>query len=144
MRSWRKILCPVDFSDRSRMAAQHAVELAWAFGGEVTLLHVWEAPAPTTADAFVAAPALFDSIAPELRQKLGGWAREYGDNVKASVIAGSPAEEIVAAAKGGGYDVIVMATHGRTGLAHAVLGSVTERVIRHAPCPVVAIKLPST
>lgn len=142
MRAWRKILCPVDFSDEARRVALHAVELGWAFGGEVTLLHVWEAPAPTSADAFVAAPTLFEGIAPELRNRITGWAKELGENVKTAVVPGSPAEDIVRYAREGDFDVIVMGTHGRTGMRHALLGSVAEKVIRHAESPVVVIRKP--
>jgi universal stress protein A len=142
MRAWRKICCPVDFSEESRRVAVHAVELGWAFDGEVTLLHVWDAPAPTSADAFVAGPALFDGIAPELRSRLAGWAKELGENVKTAVVAGSPAQDIVRFAKDEGVDVIVMGTHGRTGVRHALMGSVAEKVIRKAECPVLVIRRP--
>jgi nucleotide-binding universal stress UspA family protein len=141
MRSWRKILSPVDFSDRSRLAAKSAAELGWAFGGELTLLHVWEAPTPTSPDGTVSAPVLFETVQPDLRGTLASWAKEYGDGVKSLVVAGTPWEEIVMVARAGDFDVIVMATHGRTGLKHALMGSVAEHVIRHAPCPVVVMKL---
>lgn len=142
MRAWRKICCPVDFSDPSKSVALHAVELAWAFDGEVTLLHVWDAPAAASPDAFVAAPALFEGVAPELERRLTGWANELGKGVKAAVVSGAPADEIVRFAKTGGFDVIVMGTHGRSGVRHALMGSVAEKVIRRATCPVVVIRQP--
>jgi universal stress protein A len=143
MRAWRKICCPVDFSEESRRTALHSQELAWAFGGEVTLLHVWDVPSVTTSpDAAVAAPALFESAAPELRERLAGWARELGPEVKAVVVAGSAAESIARFATEGGFDVIVMGTHGRSGVRHVLMGSVAEKVIRKAEVPVVVIRHP--
>jgi nucleotide-binding universal stress UspA family protein len=143
MRAWRKICCPVDFSETSRRAAASALELAWAFGGKVTLVHVAE---PIIAPAFEGgastAPSL-EGIEPRLRDEIRSWARALpgGEAVDVVVLMmGSPAEEIARFARDGDYDAVVMGTHGRTGLKHLVLGSVAERVVRHASCPVVVVR----
>src|SRR6266545_3696822 len=97
MRPWRKICCPVDFSDVSRPALQQASQLASVFDGELTLVHVWEAPAPTSTDSFIAGPVLFERTAPELERRLLGWASEVrvSREVKTVVLGGTPAQEIV-------------------------------------------------
>lgn len=142
MRAWRKICCPVDFSETSRRAAESALELAWAFDGQVTLVHVAEPLiAPALEGGARAAPSL-EAIEPGLREEIRAWARALpgGENVEVVVLLGSPPEETVRFAREHGCDAIVMGTHGRTGLKHLVLGSVAERVVRHAPCPVVVVR----
>ncbi len=143
MRPWRKIFCPIDFSDTSRIALQQAAYLASLFNGAVTAVHVFDPPLET-ADAPSPAFAHFDRARPELEQKLSEWTRQVEEGargpVQSTVLLGSPAGEILRFAREGGFDVIVMGTHGRTGLKHLVLGSVAEQVVRHASCPVVVMR----
>ncbi len=142
MRAWRKICCPVDFSETSRRAAESALELAWAFGGRVTLLHVAEPLIAPALEAGARSAPTPEAIEPGLRDEIRAWARALPEGEKADVevLEGSPAEEIVRFAREGAYDAVVMGTHGRTGLKHLVLGSVAERVVRHARCPVVVVR----
>jgi nucleotide-binding universal stress UspA family protein len=77
-------------------------------------------------------------------ERLRGIVPSDATNVVADVRAGNPAREIVAAARELGVDVIVMGTHGRTGLSHALMGSVAERVVRLAPCPVLTLRAPES
>ena len=142
MPAWKKICCPVDFSWESRIAMEEAADLAWRFGGELALLHVDTRP-PLTGDAPGAREARDQGTA-ELERKLAAW-RDAAEpiattTVTSALVAGGPAEEIVRFAHDGGHDVIVMGTHGATGLEHWGLGSVAQSVVREAPCTVVVVR----
>jgi nucleotide-binding universal stress UspA family protein len=140
--SYRKILCPVDFSEPSRQAMHAAMELASEPGVQVTLVNVYEVPTRPF-DAFVS-PSDIEAIASASRQALAEWAREARGKGAAEVetvaASGVAWDRIVNLARDGGFDLVVIGTHGRTGLAHALLGSVAERVVRHAPCPVLVAR----
>jgi len=142
------ILVPTDFSEAALSALTHAVGLAKALGGRITLLHVgripylWNAematfgpPGPGAMDTFIA------DLAREELRLLNKLADEHipGD-VERRVIhrQGYPPGEIVAQAEEGGHAMLVMGTRGRTGLSRVMLGSVTERVLRYSPIPVLA------
>ena len=139
MASWSKICCPVDFSETSRAALDEAVDLAAHFGAELALLHVFEV-APT----MVSPPEVFERTVRELERKLELWRAEAerrgASRVRSTVANGVPAAEIVRFAREGGHDLVVMGTHGRRGLRHLVLGSVAERVVREAHCPVLVVR----
>jgi nucleotide-binding universal stress UspA family protein len=140
----RKILVPVDFSPCSRKALQYAVALARQFRAHLTLLHV----IPT--NYFVGSefgPIDFPMPEKELREgaerELAAIAaREVGASVPAAtaVCQGQPVQEIVRFAREGDLDLILLSTHGRTGLKHVLMGSVTENVVRYAPCPVLVVR----
>jgi nucleotide-binding universal stress UspA family protein len=121
----REILLATDFSEPSRAAARVAVDYARRFGARLHLLHVvWPATDPTPR------PAL-ERLAEDLGREVP---------VVTAVVAGLPvAEEIVRYARTHGIDLIVVGTHGRTGPSRLLLGSVAERVVRTAPCPVLAV-----
>ncbi len=143
MRPWRKICCPIDFSDSSRTALQQAAYLASIFDGAVTVVHVYDPPleAGEAASPFV---DVFDKVRVELEQKLHDWSSEVKQSahgaINSVVLLGSPPVEILRFAREGGFDAIVMGTHGRAGLKHLVLGSVAEQVVRQAHCPVVVMR----
>lgn len=143
MATWTKICCPIDFSETSRTAMEEAAELARLYQGEMALLHVFEPPA-ATADLMVTPPEMLDQTAKELERKLDLWkaeAERRGAKVaRALVVTGAAATEVVRFAREGGYDLVVMGTHGRRGLRHLVLGSVAERVVREAPCAVLVVR----
>ena len=141
MSEWRAILCAVDFSPPSHAALLEAARLARKVAGLLTVVHVAPAPRPgVTPFAPPSAPARAE---PGAAATLDAWAREVeaaaGAPVSTALLAGRPADAIVAAAVEGGFDAIVVGTHGRTGLAHAVLGSVAEHVVRRSTVPVVAV-----
>jgi universal stress protein A len=144
MISIRKILVPVDFSEHSREALRYACDLAGRYGAALTLLHVLELP-PRTAgpDGYLLFEAeAGDALREPLEQQLHLLQQELtagGTTSDARLIPGRPASEIVRAAAEGGYDLVVMGTHGRTGLGRALLGSVAERVVRRARCPVLTV-----
>ena len=140
----KSILAPIDFSDASVKALTYATSLAVQYGAKVTLLYVIE---PLGVPDFVRAFPLMmenDEIVATCKGKLLKLARKSG--VPAKMIAGvvirqgRPYREITEAARTLKVDVVVISTHGYSGVAHALLGSVTERVIREAPCPVLVVR----
>jgi nucleotide-binding universal stress UspA family protein len=141
---WKKICCPIDFSDASRAAMAVAADLARRFGASLTLLHAYPVPGFTFPDGSVVASArMLQELADQAAKHLGEWRSEaegLGAPVVASATAiGEPAVEIVGYAKEHGIDLLVLGTHGRTGLEHALMGSVAERVVRRARCPVLTV-----
>lgn len=146
MPQWRRICCPVDFSETAHVALHAAADLARRVGAEMTLLHVSEEPVGTAPEVIVSPPELFERIAAETERRLDGWRSEAeaiaGGPVRSVVVTGKAAAEIVRFAREGGFDLVVMGTHGRTAIRHLVLGSVTEKVVRQAECHVLVIRGP--
>lgn len=142
----KHILCPVDFSDYSDYAMRYAAMLAGKFEAKLTLLHV-VAPVmvPLPGDALVPPMRQVDiaDIADACKERLakaaGGFA-ESGLAIDCRVTNGVPFMEILRISEELGVDLIVMGTHGRSGLAHIMIGSVAERVVRKARCPVLTVK----
>ena len=139
----KTIVVPIDFSRPSNDALRYAIRLADQFGAVLRLVHVVE-PAPFLNDLPNVALIRSDAeIANAAKVKLQAIAQDDIDElipVYPEVRIGKPYQEIVAAAKVGDADLIVIATHGYTGLKHALLGSTTERVVRHAHCPVLVVR----
>ena len=138
-----KILCPVDFSEHSQAALDHAAELARRYGAELTLLHVIEPVLyPIAYGLPPVAPVDYEQVAREAAARtLAGMTGKL-PNLKVSqrIEAGAASQRICDLAKDQGFDLIVLATHGYTGLKHVLLGSTAERVVRHAPCAVLVVK----
>jgi nucleotide-binding universal stress UspA family protein len=141
-----RILVPMDFSPHAERAFRYATTLAQRFGATLGLLHVVEDPFVSGAwSPEVYVPnivELLDGLIASAEQRLAAFkqsASALGLTAGTVVITGRPAHDIVEYAKEGGFDLIVMGTHGRTGLSHAVMGSVAERVVRKAPCPVLTV-----
>ena len=142
-----RILAPTDFSPTSDAALAYARALARKFGASLHLLHVFEEPlllGAVTAEAYV-------PEAPEVRAALMKEARECLEHrlrpdaraepsATSEIVTGSPARAIADYAASAGMNLIVMGTHGRGGVAHLLLGSVAERVVRMAPCPVLTVR----
>lgn len=143
--AFQKLLVPVDFSETSLHALRLAVNIARSGGGKVSLIHIGTLPLVVSdAAAYGAAvPAYLiearEQITQEQRHALERLAEEEvppGVLGACVVREGYPPDEIVDEARSGGYDLVVIGTHGRTGVARLMLGSVAERVIRGAPIPV--------
>jgi nucleotide-binding universal stress UspA family protein len=146
-RRFTRILVPTDFSPASDAALATAKDLAERFGASIHLLHVLEDPYATSAYAtevygFLpqglreswqqnAEARLLTLLPAEERTRFGG---------TTGVLFGPPAKTIVEHAADNGFDLIVMGTHGRGGVAHLLLGSVAERVVRSARCPVLTVR----
>lgn len=147
MRPIRKILVPVDFSDPSRDAMRFACDLAKRYEASVTLLHVYQVPGYALPEGYIlAGPETVAELMSAIDKGMAGVKREAEAegvrDVATSVVQGVAFAEIVRAAREGMIDLIVMGTHGRTGLKHALLGSVAEKVLRKAPCPVLTVRHP--
>jgi nucleotide-binding universal stress UspA family protein len=141
----QKILLPTDFSKYSAAATKYACELATKFDAELHLLHTLEThlsstpefgmglalPKHITESRAAAAKALAGILDPK-------WLE--GRTVIQAVVEGSPKAEIIQYARKQNIDLIVLATHGRTGLPHVIMGSVAENVVRTAPCPVLTVR----
>jgi nucleotide-binding universal stress UspA family protein len=141
---WKKILCPVDFSEPARAAMTVAVQLCGQFDADLTLFHSYQLPGYTLPEgSVVASPKMLQDLADQAESHLAEW-KQLAERMGAARVQtakgiGDPAIEVVEVAREGGYDLIVLGTHGRTGIRHALLGSITERVVRHARCPVLTI-----
>ncbi len=143
MLNWLKILCAVDFSESSRDALEHAAELARRFEAELTLIHVREVQRVVGTE-IVPTEKLLEEEARELGHKLEEWktaAEEIaGRPVRTLLESGAAAPEIVRAAAREAFDLVVTGTKARKGLSRILLGSVAERVVREAPCPVLVAR----
>jgi nucleotide-binding universal stress UspA family protein len=144
---WKRICCPIDFSDASRAAMEVAVDLSRRFDAELVLLHAYPIPGYTFPDgSVVASPRMMQELADQAAKHLEEWRREAGGlgapRVAVATAVGEPAVEIVAYAAEQGVHLLVLGTHGRTGLEHALLGSIAERVVRRARCPVLTVHPP--
>jgi nucleotide-binding universal stress UspA family protein len=143
----RRILCPVDFSDFSRAAVDRAVALARPFKAEITALFVLPYLFPTEEETSACAapiapdPGIQSAVAEDLEEFLHP-AREAGLPIRLCVRSGECVGHILATAAERESDIIVMGTHGRSGFERWVLGSVTDSVLRKAPCPVLAVPGP--
>jgi len=140
----KSILVPLDFSPSSKKALDYAVKFARQFNARLTLLHVAEPMA--TPDFAAAFPLAMedDKVMAAAKRELEGVVKAArvppGIVEKILVRFGRSFHEIADAARTRKVDLIIISTHGYTGLKHAVLGSTTERVVRHAPCPVLVVR----
>jgi nucleotide-binding universal stress UspA family protein len=144
MPRFEKILVPVDFSEHSARAVDHAVTLAKAFDGRIDLLHCYQINAGGISPYGLVIP---ESLDKEVREaalaKLDEWRGKVeaeGVDASADISPLFPSEAISNRAREISADVIVMGTRGLTGMKHVLLGSVAERTIRIAPCPVLTVK----
>jgi nucleotide-binding universal stress UspA family protein len=141
---FRKILVPLDFSDHSSRALDLAIDLAKESGAELHLLHAYEIPTSIATAYGVALPqAVWDGIEAAARSRLDErLARVEQAGLKGvdHVVGAAPSDAILDTAGEIGADLIVMGTRGLTGLRHVLLGSVAERTLRLAPCPVLTLK----
>jgi len=138
----RRVLAPVDFSDASETAIQHAKEIAFTYGAEIDLLHVVEEPFYPT--EYGLGPASFPTqeVLDNVEKQLGDLAREQigYEHIMIEAQIGQPASKILNYIEENDIDLVVIATHGRSGLDRVLLGSVAERVLRQSPTPVFVVK----
>lgn len=139
----RTILAPVDFSERSLKALDIAVSLARQFGAEIILLHVKDTIIPPTRYESASIRRLRREVWLDGKRQLAALASKRVKprvSVRHHVAQGSPYAVIVEFAAKSRADLIVMASEGRTGLRRVLIGSVAERVVRHAGCPVLIVR----
>lgn len=143
MISIKRILVPTDFSEHGTKALQYAAAFADQFGAAVELIHVLESVPPGAMLSYTSLEELNASLRKDAAEKLEElhsiW-HEYAFPVKRTVVEGQPFVEIVKHAREEQADLIVIGTHGRGAIAHMLLGSVAENVVRNAPCPVLTVK----
>ena len=146
---WKTILVPHDFSASANHAASIARDEAKAHGASILLLHVIDLPAAIKPDAVIVPDAtgapinVKDYAVRQAEEHLADLTRRLqadGAKVSAFIRVGKPVDEINTFAAENAVDLIVMGTHGRGGLAHLLVGSVTERVVRTSPVPVLTIR----
>lgn len=137
------VLVPIDFSDSSLKALRYAVAFARQFGGKLIVLSVVE-PVANPAFSYFPLAAESDEVIERVKARLDQLCRRQKlmpDLVERSIVrTGNAFQEICEAAGSLKVDLIVIATRGHTGLKHAWLGSTAERVVRHAPCPVLVVR----
>ena len=145
----RRILCPIDFSDDSRHALAHATSVAKWYGAPITLLHVSHPEAftnpPLLFDELPRGAAMIESALQAAKEQMPKWSQSVtaaGVDVETLVERGDPVKRILARAAALRADLVVMGTHGRSGFERLLLGSVTEKVLRKASCPVMAVPPP--
>ena len=141
----KKIMLPTDFSENAAHALSYAGDLAKTFGARIDLVHVHQSPIYTGAFGYgtVELPANYEDETrkavlarlDDQREKL-----DQDIEVKTTFLEGAPFQELIRYAAENDIDLIVMSTHGYTGLKHVLLGSTAERVVRVAPCPVLTIR----
>ena len=144
--AFRTIVVATDFSDASALALEYARVLAKKFGAGLRVLHVVETPRPLGTEIIYAPEAMSVSdVAIADAQRLMGEtvAKFEGMPVVGQVLLGNPARKIVEYASDHDVDLLVIGTHGRSGLSHLLMGSVAERVVRTAPCPVFTTRGPA-
>ena len=141
---WKKVLCPIDFSEPARAAMGAAIDICRHFGAQLTLFHAYTLPGYTLPEgSVVASPKMLQELSDQAEVHLEEWRRSAealgAPQVAIAKSIGDAAIEIAELAREGGFDLIVVGTHGRTGIRHALLGSTAERVVRRAGCPVLTI-----
>ena len=146
MSRFQKILVPVDFTEHSVAALEAAIEIASAFKSKIHLLHCYQIQPGGVSPYGIAIPSsYFAEIQAAAAKHLAEWQQEHVPaelQVDAKTSSDDPSESIVKLANEIGADLIVMGTRGLTGLKHVLLGSVAERTIRFAPCPVMTVHAP--
>lgn len=147
MQAFQNILVPTDFSAHARHATLIAADLSRRYDARLTLIYVHE---PIT-DALpheqvMRSPGQLSQVLGELDERLADARREAeaagATRVESQTLQGYTSEAITQLASEGGFDLLVMGTHGRKGVRHLLLGSIAERVVRTAPCSVLTVRLP--
>ncbi len=145
MTTFKKILVPTDFSAYAKDAARLAIELAKRFEATLSFVHVFQSVAYVLPEGYMlySAPQLgeiLDDLDKLLSAEKSAAQSAGASHVDGDLVEGVPATEIVRYAREKGCDLIVMGTHGRTGIKHALLGSIAEKVVRSADCPVLIVR----
>lgn len=143
----KKVLVPIDFSDYSKSALKYAISLTKIFNAEIILIYVVEPVIypPDFSMGQIAIPTVTSEWDERAKEELNKLAKtEFTDaaNVKTIVKTGKPFVEIIETAREENIDLIIIATHGHSGVEHILFGSTAEKVVRKAPCPVLTLREP--
>jgi nucleotide-binding universal stress UspA family protein len=142
------ILVPVDYSSCSRAALRFAVELAQKYQATIDIVHVWDRPSymsdvmMTTTEPVSGKSLLLliqENAQRDLDEFLKGIELSHGMTASGRLLSGDPASALLKELKHGKHDLVVVGTHGRTGLSHVLLGSVAEKLARLSPVPVLTV-----
>jgi len=144
----RSILVPVDFSASSKLALEYALTFAERYSSRVNVLHAWEVPAYLRPDLTVWHGDLSATLSDHMRHESEKAMNEFIESAKVAgrsdvtteIVEGAAFQTILSALKTDAYDLVVMGTHGRTGVSHLLLGSVAEKVVRHSTQPVLTVR----
>ena len=139
---FEKILFPTDFSDSAEYAGRYAISIARKYSSKIYVAHVVE-PFTYAADFGIDYGAQFremEATAKRMLDDVVASMKRAGLDIEGIMLSGRPSAEIIGYAKREQVDLIVMATHGRTGVERLLLGSETEKVIRKSPCPVMTVR----
>jgi universal stress protein A len=146
--SFEQILVPVDYSSYSRTALGAALALAQRFGSSVEVVHVWDRPSYVSDTLMVGHLGAQKSLAELIRENAESDMEKFlaealpqnpGVVVRRTLLSGEPVSTLLQKLREGGHGLVVVGTHGRTGLRHALLGSVAERLVRLSPVPVLTV-----
>jgi len=147
----RRILIPVDYSDTSKTALDYGTELALKFGAAIDIVHVWDRPTYVTDAVLVQRPGeahkpigelIRENAQRDMTEFLSRVTIPEGVSMQSRLLSGEPSATLVEELKKGQHDLVVLGTHGRTGFAHLLLGSVAERLVRLSPVPVLTVPPP--
>jgi len=140
---FQKILCPIDFSAGSQTAMSVAVRLAWESDAELVLVHAWHVPPPAIPVEYTFPPQTLELLRDDAQRGLDAAVRDAAalgaKRVSSLLLTAVPWRAIIDTLDDPTFDLVVIGTHGRTGVARILLGSVAEKVVRHAPCPVLTV-----
>ena len=145
----KKVLCPIDCSEGSRSALDYALFVSKHFSAELHVLHAWHVAHHVRPDLSVWAEAhgqqpitnvVASAAKAETEKFLASLDEATRRTIKVHVEEGEAWRLIVDRARNGHFDMVIMGTHGRSGIAHLAIGSVAEKVVRHAPCPVLTVR----
>ncbi|MBK7864691.1 MAG: universal stress protein [Archangiaceae bacterium] len=138
------IAVATDFSETADKAVKYAVELARKLDARVHLVHAWAIPVVSYPDMLVPLPAgLIDDIAIDAQNSMDAALKRHttpGIKLEGTVVCGDARDAVLAAAEKAGANLLVVGTHGRTGLKRAVMGSVAEYLVRHSGVPVLVVR----
>jgi universal stress protein A len=144
----RRIMIPIDYSENSKSALAYGAEFALGFGAELDLVHVWDRPTYLTDAVMVQRPGeahkpigelIRENAEHDMQEFLSGITLPSELTVKSRLLAGEPASALLAELKKGEHDLVILSTHGRTGLSHLLLGSIAEKLVRLSPVPILTV-----
>lgn len=148
-----RILVPIDLSEGSEVLIDYAIQIARPFNASLEIIHAWEPPQYVAPDLLVAAPGwnsqsleqiAVDSASKELNKlaaKIQEKEKSTSLSIKHRVVVGEAASTVLRVAEEGKHDLIIMGTHGRRGLPRLLLGSVAQKIVARAHCPVLTVHL---
>ncbi len=146
----RRILVPIDYSENSKVALTYATELAVSFGASLDIVHVWDRPTYVTDAVMVQRPGeghrpigelIRENAQKDMDEFMASVSLPSGVPSQSRLLSGEPAATLISELKKAGHDLVVLSTHGRTGFAHLLLGSIAEKLVRLSPVPVLTVPL---